>query len=81
MGIFANVGQGCNIFLGTTNQNVENVPSDHKKYHVTIKHTKWLYAKYSKWTQNIPTFSITRPYKIYPNSDCWFENMTSGKCR
>jgi hypothetical protein len=26
----------------------------------------------------IPTFSIARPYKIYPNWDFWFENKSSG---
>jgi hypothetical protein len=26
----------------------------------------------------MPTFSIPRPFKIYPNSDFWFENKPSG---
>jgi hypothetical protein len=26
-------------------------------------------AKYSKWPHNVPTFSIPRPSKIYPNGD------------
>jgi hypothetical protein len=26
----------------------------------------------------MPTYSITRPSKIYPNLDFWFENKTSG---
>jgi hypothetical protein len=34
--------------------------------------------KYSKWSLNIPTFTIQRPSKIYPNSDFWFENKPSG---
>jgi hypothetical protein len=29
---------------------------------------------YSKWSKNIPTFSIPRPSKIYPNGDFWLEN-------
>jgi hypothetical protein len=33
---------------------------------------------YSKWPNNIPTFSIRRPSKIYPNGIFWFENKTSG---
>jgi hypothetical protein len=35
-------------------------------------------VKYSKWTSTMPTFSIPRPSKIYPNWDFWFENKTSG---
>jgi hypothetical protein len=27
---------------------------------------------------NIPTSSIARPYKTYPNRDFWFENIPSG---
>jgi hypothetical protein len=26
----------------------------------------------------IPTYSIARPSKIYPNKDFWFENIPSG---
>jgi hypothetical protein len=26
----------------------------------------------------MPTSSIARPFKIYPNWDFWFENMPSG---
>jgi hypothetical protein len=33
---------------------------------------------YSKFPWNIPTFSIPRSSKIYPNWDFWFENMPSG---
>jgi hypothetical protein len=33
---------------------------------------------YYKWTKNIPTFSIPRPSKIYPNKDFWFGNIASG---
>jgi hypothetical protein len=39
-------------------------------------------VKYIKWTcyigNVIPTFSIARPSKIYPNLDFWFENIPSG---
>jgi hypothetical protein len=33
---------------------------------------------YTKWLQYIPTSSITRPSKIYPKWDFWFENRPSG---
>jgi hypothetical protein len=35
-------------------------------------------TKYSKWSWNITTFSISRPSKFYPNWDFWFENKPSG---
>jgi hypothetical protein len=48
-------------------------------------------TKYTKWPQNIsncfkidqtvknmPTFSIARPSKIYPNWDFWFESKPPG---
>jgi hypothetical protein len=39
--------------------------------------------RYAKWpqkqmAQNIPTSSIARPSKIYPNCDFWFGNIPSG---
>jgi hypothetical protein len=34
---------------------------------------------YQNWPQNIPTLSILRPSKIYPNWYFWFENLSSGK--
>jgi hypothetical protein len=51
----------------------KNIPYDeiiHKIYPMAVKQTKW--------PQNIPTSSIVRPFKIYPNWDFWFENMPSG---
>jgi hypothetical protein len=35
-------------------------------------------TKYTKWPYNVPTPSMARPSKIYPNSDFWFENIPSG---
>jgi gamma-glutamyltranspeptidase len=32
--------QGCQIFLGTTNQNGKNIPNDHKIYQLATKYTK-----------------------------------------
>jgi hypothetical protein len=35
-------------------------------------------TKYTKWPPNIPTSSVARLSKVYPNSDFWFENKPSG---
>jgi hypothetical protein len=53
--------QGSHIFLGATYQkgkNTQNVPNGHKMYQLAVKYTKWL--------ENIPISSISRPSKIYP---------------
>jgi hypothetical protein len=44
---------------------------------MATKYTK-LAVKWTEWPQNIPTSFTTRPSKIYPNWDFWFENMPSG---
>jgi hypothetical protein len=49
---------------------IQNVPNGHKISQISIK--------YSKWPQNIYTFSNLRLSKIYPNWDFWFENNPSG---
>jgi hypothetical protein len=51
-------------------KSTQNVPNGHKISQISLK--------YSKWLQNISTFSNLRPSKIYPNSDVWFENKPSG---
>jgi hypothetical protein len=70
--------QVCQIILGKTYQNGKNIPNHHKIHHIALQYTKGQYVKYFKWQQNIPTSSIPRPSKIYPNLDFWFENMPSG---
>jgi hypothetical protein len=45
---------------------------------MAIKYIKWPYAIYSKRPQNVPTVSISRPSKIYPNWDFLFPNIPSG---
>jgi hypothetical protein len=45
-------------------------PSGHKIFQMPVK--------YSKWPKYIPSFSILRPQKIYPNWDFGFENKPSG---
>jgi hypothetical protein len=62
MGLCA-VEQGCQIYLGPTFQNGQNIRNYRKIYQMAV---------------NIPTLSITRPSKIYPNWDFWFENIPSG---
>jgi hypothetical protein len=37
-----------------------------------------LAGKYTEWPLNIPTSSVARPSKIYPNWHFWFENIPSG---
>jgi hypothetical protein len=54
-----------------------------KKYEWTIKYTKWKYKipkcnKIDQMVINLPTSSIARPSKIYPNWDFWFENIPYG---
>jgi hypothetical protein len=54
-----------------------------KIYRKTIKYTKWTQNipndhKIDHMATNIPTFSIARPSKIYPNWTFGFENMPSG---
>jgi hypothetical protein len=35
-------------------------------------------TKYTKWTENLPTSSVARPFQICPNWDFWFENKPPG---
>jgi hypothetical protein len=48
----------------------QTITNGHKLYQMATKYTKWPY--------NVPTPSMARPSKIYPNSDFWFENIPSG---
>jgi hypothetical protein len=51
----------------------------HTKIGNYIKAIKYeMVAKYSKWSQNIPTFIIPRPSKINQNCDFWYKNKPSG---
>jgi hypothetical protein len=54
------------FFLTQYTKAVENVPDCHKIYQMAIEYTKW------------PNFSVSKPSKIYPNWDFWFENIASG---
>jgi hypothetical protein len=58
--------QGCQIFLGTTYQNGGKYINGLSK------------CMYTKWSQNIPTCSIPKLTKIYPNSNFWYEKILSG---
>jgi hypothetical protein len=52
-------------------------------YNITKRKKTQIIIKYTIWTQNrlnghkiyLPTSSIARPSKIFPNRDFWFENM------
>jgi hypothetical protein len=44
----------------------------HKIYQIRMA------VKLSKQPKTIPTFSITKPFKFYPNFDFWFKNKPSG---
>jgi hypothetical protein len=41
----------------------QNISNGHKIYQMAIKYTKWRYT--------IPTYSIARLSKTYPNRDFW----------
>jgi hypothetical protein len=57
-----------------------------KIFQITIKYTKGphnitngrkiyqMAVRYTKWPLNRPPPSFSRPSKIYPNRDFWFEN-------
>jgi hypothetical protein len=70
--------QGCQIFLGSTNQNWENIPNDLKMDQMAVKYG----GKIDRMATNT-TSSIARPSKMYPNWDFWFENIqaTLGQIR
>jgi hypothetical protein len=55
----------------------KKLPNYHKIYQMSIKYTA-LQQNIPKGPLNIPTTSIARPSKIYPNLDYWFENIPSG---
>jgi hypothetical protein len=72
---------GCRVarfLLVQTYQNGKNIPNDHKLYQTTINYLYQMVINYSKWSQNLQTFFILRPSKIYPNWDFWLENKPSG---
>jgi hypothetical protein len=67
------INRCCLIVFDTLYQNGEiytKLPIGHKIYQMAVK--------CSKWPNNIPTFSIPKPFKIYPNWYFWFENKPSG---
>jgi hypothetical protein len=62
--------QGCQSFLDKIYQNGGKYTKMALNYQMAVK--------YSKWPNNIPTFPISRPSKIYPNWDFGFEKIPSG---
>jgi hypothetical protein len=62
---------------------VYNIPKRGKIYQITTKYIKLPQNipnghKIDFLSLNIPTSSIARPSKIYPNCDFWSENKPSG---
>jgi hypothetical protein len=49
------------------------IPNDYRLFQMALKDKKWLQTVSNghKIYQNIPTFYILRPSKIYPNWDFW----------
>jgi hypothetical protein len=76
----AGAQQGCQICLGTTHQNGENIPQGQKNRYIqmAITYTYQIAGKLTEWARNIPTSFIARHSKIYPNRDFVFENVPSG---
>jgi hypothetical protein len=67
------VGQGCQIFLGP------NIPKQETYICLmTTNYTKRPYIIPNGRKIYVPTFSILRPSKIYPDWYFWFENTPSG---
>jgi hypothetical protein len=78
---FCNTYHGCQNFLGPNIPKWEKIyptttnytklpyiiPNDHELYQTAIHYVCQMAIKYSKLSQNITTFSIPRPSKIYPN--------------
>jgi hypothetical protein len=61
--------QGCQIFLGKTYQNGENLPTYHNIYQMSIKYTKWLFSRPNVYNVYHHLLPITRHSKNYPNLD------------
>jgi hypothetical protein len=68
--------QGCQILLSTRYQNGENIPNGHKMYQMAINISFGRII--DKIVIKIPTSTIAKPCKIYPNWDLWFENKPYG---
>jgi hypothetical protein len=76
--------QGCQICIDTmyVPKRGKNISYGHKvtkwpqNYQMTIKYTVHKVTMYSRWPENIPTFVLPRPSKIYPNWGFWWELYT-----
>jgi hypothetical protein len=70
--------QGCQILLGATYQNGENICTKLPQiYQIATKYIHQMAVK-NKGPLNIPTSSIARPFRIYPNLEFRFEKIPSG---
>jgi hypothetical protein len=66
--------RAARFFLTQYTKTGKYVPNNHKVYQTIPKNVYQRATIYTKWPSNIPkwnipTFSIPRPYKIYPNWD------------
>jgi hypothetical protein len=64
-------------FFGAIDQNGKKIT----KWRRTITSGREPYQKVvkrSEWPLNIPTMTIPRLFKTFPNWDFWFENIPSG---
>jgi hypothetical protein len=71
------------MYAGLPDFSLHNRPKWRKIYQMATKlpngHNIFqMPVMYSKWPYNIPILSISRPSKINPNFDFWFENKPSG---
>jgi hypothetical protein len=64
------------FFLIHDTKTGKNVPNEHKKYQILIKHPN--VHKIYQMPPNISTLSHLRPSKISPNWDFWFEKKPPG---
>jgi hypothetical protein len=70
--------QGCQIFLGTKYQNREKYQITTKDTKMSIKYTEYPLKRPNVHKIYLPYIFHSKPSKIYPNLDFWFENIPSG---
>jgi hypothetical protein len=70
---------GLPDFIGTTYQNMKNIPNDYKTFYINGHKMYQMTIKYPNVHKlHLPKFSIPRLSKIYSSLDFWYENIPSG---